>query len=86
MTLPLTPEQKAERRKAQLREAQRRHYNAHKKKERGEPKSYHPDYIRQYHTTYYQRNRERLRQLAKERYNAKKETQNSNDTSAERVA
>jgi hypothetical protein len=76
----MTPEEKTENRKKQLREAQRRFYNTHKKKERGEAKSYSPDYLRQYHKDYYQANRERLNQLAKERYKTKKEALNSNDT------
>lgn len=76
----LTPEEKRERRKQQLREAQRRFYANHKKKEKGNPASYDPDYLREYHKNYYQANRDRLNSKAKERYQAKKSSSSDSDT------
>jgi hypothetical protein len=65
---------KEEKRRIQLRDAQRRYYATHKKKERPEvPVSYEPDRIRNYHKTYYEENKERLNEKAKERYRQKKE-------------
>jgi len=69
----LSPEEKRERRKQQLREAQRRFYNAHKRKERPEtPVSYNPEYIRTYHKNYYQANKEKIATRAREYYHQRK--------------
>lgn len=65
---------KEEKRRIQLREAQRRYYNSHKKKEKPEvPPSYHPDRIRNYHKTYYEENKAVLNARAKQRYNQRKQ-------------
>jgi len=65
---------KEEKRRIQLREAQRRYYNSHKKKEKPEvPPSYQPDRIRNYHKTYYEENKEALNARAKQRYNQRKQ-------------
>ena len=67
---------KEQKRRIQLRDAQRRYYNAHKKKEREEvPPSYQADHIRNYHKSYYEKNKEKLNQKAKERYNVRKMVQ-----------
>ncbi len=69
----LSPEEKRERRKQQLREAQRRFYNAHKRKERPEtPVSYNPEYLRNYHKNYYQANREKISTRARQYYHQRK--------------
>jgi hypothetical protein len=69
----ISPEEKRERRKQQLREAQRRFYATHKKKERTEiPPSYTGEFLRNYHKTYYQAHKERLNNRAKQRYYEKK--------------
>ena len=65
---------KEEKRRIQLREAQRRYYNSHKKKDKPEvPPSYQPDRIRNYHKTYYEENKEALNARAKQRYNQRKQ-------------
>ena len=69
-----TTPSKEEKRRIQLREAQRRYYNAHKRKEKEEvPPSYHPEHIRTYHKSYYEKNKEMLNARAKERYNQRKQ-------------
>ena len=69
----LSPEEKRERRKQQLREAQRRFYNAHKRKERPEtPVSYNPEHLRAYHKNYYQANKEKIASRARQHYHQRK--------------
>jgi Zn-dependent M16 (insulinase) family peptidase len=64
---------KEEKRRIQLREAQRRYYNSHKKKEKPEvPPSYQVDRIRNYHKTYYEENKDILNARAKQRYTQRK--------------
>jgi hypothetical protein len=79
--IQLSPEEKRERRKQQLREAQRRFYDNHKRKERTEPVSYNPEYLRNYHKNYYQSNKERLNNQAKQRYQAKKNSSSEDEKS-----
>jgi len=65
----ISPEEKRERRKQQLRESQRRFYNTHKKKEQADPPvSYNPEYLRNYHKTYYQANKEKIINRARLHY------------------
>jgi hypothetical protein len=68
-----TTPSKEEKRRIQLREAQRRYYNAHKRKEKKVPSSYDPEHIRTYHKSYYEKNKEMLNARAKERYNQRKQ-------------
>lgn len=62
-----------EKRRIQLREAQKRYYATHKKKEKPEiPASYQVEHLRNYHKSYYEKNKDKINQRAKERYNNKK--------------
>ena len=59
-------------RKQQIREAQKRYYDKHKKKSNKTP--YDPTKIQAYHKTYYQKNRDKINTRAKEHYIKKKAT------------
>lgn len=60
---------KEEKRRIQLREAQRRYYDNHKKKQSPSvPVSYNLDNIRSYHKSYYEKNREAIIARSKDRY------------------
>jgi len=72
-----------EKRRQQLRKAQHKYYDTHKRKTKEPsllnipldvPSSYHPDNIRKYHQDYYRANQEKIKQREKERYHARVKT------------
>ena len=68
----LTAQEQLDRRKRQNREAQKRFYEKHKKKPSSEtPKLYDSQNLREYHKTYYQKNKEIIVSRAKEWYTNK---------------
>ena len=66
-------------RKQQLKEAQKRYYEKHKKPKEDKP-IYSPEKIQEYHKAYYQKNKEKINARAKEFYKAKKEAQKKIET------
>lgn len=71
----LTTNEKAEKRKQQLRDAQKRYYEKNKKKNTCEPpKSYTADYMRDYHRSYYQKHKDLILNRAKDYYTTRRTT------------
>ena len=68
-----------EKRKQQLKEAQKRYYEKNKKL-KDKDKIYNVEKIQEYHKSYYQKNKEVINARAKEFYKAKKEAEKKIDS------